>query len=116
MERAGEGILNRMIQDEITPLCFMCKHGGLEASRFLLDEGADMNLPGTADGSSPLSLASENGHCAVVMERLERGAQVSTRNDNNETPLGLAYENGHVGVMYLLLRKSPHVWPGLRPN
>lgn len=113
IERAGRGILNRMIQGR-TLLCILSGRGDLDASRFLLNAGAGVNVPQLSDGSTPLAVASQGGHAEVVKELLRSGALVTTRNRDNKTPLGLAYENGHIGVTFLLLRQIPDDLPSRR--
>jgi len=74
----------------------------LEAARFLLDAGADIN---TRDMSSetPLIQAAHLGYREMVALLLERGAQVNARDESQETALFQAARYGHAEVCEALL-------------
>ena len=79
----------------------------------LLGGGADVNQATTDDGSTPLYIASQNGHLEVVKELLGGGADVNqARTDDTTTPLRMESEEGHVEVVKELLgggaEKVPH--------
>ena len=85
----------------------------------LLNNGYDLN-PRDTYTRTPLSLAAEKGHDAIVKLLLDRSACIESKNyeDNsdywrlihnipyNRTPLSLAAENGHGAVVELLLDKG----------
>lgn len=58
---------------------------------------------------TPLFLAAEKGHTAVVALLLARGAYIDLLDDQGQTPLWYAAKNGHEGVMELLLEKGANI-------
>jgi ankyrin repeat protein len=69
-----------------------------------LDEGADVEAEDGGFGRTPLLLAAEEGHEAVVRQLLDQGAAVNSKDDDyGRTPLSWAAENGHEAVVKLLL-------------
>jgi ankyrin repeat protein len=83
-----------------TPLKAAAGKGRVEVVRYLLDEGADINL--MPDGSSPLARACHYGHVEVVALLLARGADTGP-SDDGWTPLMAASSEGHMDVVELLL-------------
>src|SRR5207244_1189714 len=71
-----------------TPLQFAVRAGSLEATKVLLDAGADVNRPvamgkdGQIVGMSPLILATHNAHYEVAAYLLERGANPNADLEN----------------------------------
>ena len=55
--------------------------------------GADINKAND-DGATPLYIATEKGHEAVVRALIEADADVNKANDDDETPLFTAAEEG----------------------
>ena len=75
----------------------------------LLDKNANVDSKDTKY-RTPLSLAAENGHEAVVKLLLDKNADVESKDDEHgQTPLSLAAENGHEAVVKLLLDKNADV-------
>ncbi|GIZ43654.1 hypothetical protein CKM354_000687100 [Cercospora kikuchii] len=68
-------------------------------ARFLLDRGADVNMP----GNDALARASENGHEAIVELLLKRGANVDTEKRHGCTALQYASAKGHQKIVEILL-------------
>jgi len=60
----------------MTALNFAAREGNLEMARILIDAKADINLP-SANGSTPLVVATINNHIQVAMFLVERGADVN---------------------------------------
>ncbi|KAI4872787.1 hypothetical protein NFI96_020719 [Prochilodus magdalenae] len=101
-----------------TPLHLAAIKGDVEATKELLDQGADPNLKDHA-GWTPLHEACNLGHVGVVEVLLQQGALLNTPGYENDSPLHDAVRNGHVAVAKLLLEHgaSPNVLnlAGLRP-
>ena len=51
------------------------------------------------DGRTPLFIAAQEGHEAVVRGLVEAGADVNKAKDNGTTPLYIAAKNGHEAVV-----------------
>jgi ankyrin repeat protein len=69
----------------------------------LIAAGADVDKAKTTTGCTPLFIAPQNGHTAVVSKLLQHGADKSIRGFNNETPLEVAQRNNHAAVVALLV-------------
>ena len=64
----------------------------------LLEHGVDKDKA-TNDGASPLLIAAENGHLAVVQCLLEHSVDKHKANNNGASPLLIAAQNGHYAVV-----------------
>ena len=122
------------------PLYLAAKHGFVEAVKVLLQLGADPNKPFgkiTVDvprllkwkhddsistptkpglnthntfNSTPLSIASENGHASTVEALIAHGADVNPRDETgHHRPLRLACARGHSQVIKLLVHAGADV-------
>jgi ankyrin repeat protein len=81
--------LNELVaaQGGLTPLLFAAREGYTEAVGVLLDAGADVNQVSAGDRTSPLLIATINGHFDLAMDLLGKGANVQAAAENNATPL-----------------------------
>ena len=95
---AGANVNSRSVGG--TPLFLAAGEGRLNAVRYLLDEGADVNLPGP-DGNTALSEATFYGHQPIIKELLVRGADVNVVSING-TPLDVAVSRNNLAVIDLL--------------
>jgi hypothetical protein len=80
--------------------------GLVEPLKLLLDARASIESPDCVRGRTPLMLASNGGHEAVVRELLGRGANVNTivsEGNTGDHALPLAAEGGHPSVIKLLV-------------
>ena len=98
-----------------TPLIWAAFCDRIEAGAWLLDHGADVNQKATfgglthGQGITALHLAAQNGHLSMVKFLLQRGADLSVKEDlYNSTPESAASFFGQTAVRdYLrLLRRS----------
>ena len=67
--------------------------------KLLLKRGANVESKDTESGRTPLSLAAEYGHKAVVKLLVEKGADVESKSRYGRTPLWWAAGNGHEAVV-----------------
>jgi ankyrin repeat protein/CHAT domain-containing protein len=63
--------------------------GQVPVVRWLLDHGADVNLP-TVQGTTPLHIAAEVGDADVARFLIGRGARLETKDTEGRTPLAVA--------------------------
>ncbi|KAK4182741.1 ankyrin repeat-containing domain protein [Podospora australis] len=83
--------------------------GEVEALRFLIQKGSEIEALCGDLQSTPLSIAAENGHHGVVELLLDAGATVDSTNLERQTPLHLSVYEGHELVVRLLLAKGANV-------
>ncbi len=85
-----------------TPLHSAARYGASSAARFLLDQGADVNVKDES-GNTPLHLASIFRHHETVDLLIQHKADVNTLNAQGQTPLHLASLYGNPESINLLL-------------
>jgi ankyrin repeat protein len=71
----------------LTPLHFAAREGNLRTVQALLDAGADIDQVTGGDHSSPLLIATVNGHFDLALLLLERGADPNLASDAGAAPL-----------------------------
>jgi len=81
--------LNELIyaQGGLAPIHFAARQGFATTMRALLDAGADVNQLTAGDRSSPLLIATINGHFDLAKALLDRGADPNIAAENGATPL-----------------------------
>jgi ankyrin repeat protein len=89
--QALQTLLTTFPRGGLTPLLFAARQGSLDATRALVDAGADLNLA-DPEGISPTVLAIRNGHYDVAALLVERGADVNAGDRVNRTPLYMAVD------------------------
>ena len=65
----------------------LCREGHQEATRLLLDSGAQINVPSGSNDDTPLTLACWKGHEEVVSLLIERNSNVNHQTKTGCTPL-----------------------------
>lgn len=70
-----------------TALHLAARDGNVEAVDALLEGGAELDQKSAGDGSTPLLVATINGHWDLAMELLDRGADPNLTSDAGATPL-----------------------------
>ena len=75
----------------------------IEFTKLFVKYGADVNARIRTCSSTPLHIAAKIGHFESVQLLLENGAQVNSRNYEQNTPLHLAAKVGHHEVVKILL-------------
>jgi hypothetical protein len=71
---------------QTTALSWAAIQGDLENTRLLIERGCDPSIP-NPDGNTPLHAAMFFGHFPVAEYLLEHGADISKKNNNQETPV-----------------------------
>jgi ankyrin repeat protein len=96
-----------------TPLLWASACAALDAVRWLLDQGADVNQqatfggPGHGEGVTALHLAAERGDMPMIQLLCDSGADVAIKDRlYDSTPLGWADHNGRAAAREYLLSKS----------
>ncbi len=88
----------------VPPLVYMMLWADTPAgARWLLDHGADANLPWGADGEAPLHVAARRWDVPMVESLVGHGADVSRRRADGATPHTLAELNGNPEIAAWLL-------------
>ena len=87
------------------------KRGDVEALKFHVRAGADVNSASEDDGSHPTSLAALAGRADAVRYLLQQGARVNDTDEDGDTALHKAAFFGHLEVVEVLLEAgaSPNV-------
>jgi uncharacterized protein len=82
-------LLNELVsaQGGMTPLHFASRQGYIGVVTALLDAGVSVNQLKGGDHTSPLLIATINGHFDLANVLLERGADPNLASDNGATPL-----------------------------
>jgi len=88
-------------------LLHACKFGDLDIARRLCeDDGRPYVSPTNWFWETPLCLASEGGHEALVRLVIDRGADVSASDEAGQAPLHLALQEGHEATAQLLISRG----------
>lgn len=97
-------------RDGYSPLWCAISAYHIDAVRLLLRHGARVSLrSASGSGLMPLHQAAVTGQSAVCEVLLERGAQVDSLDDDNNTPLHYAAASGSVAAVRVLLRSGADV-------
>lgn len=87
-----------------------CKQGDLESVKLLISQGADVNAEDRSWGDTPLIVAIQKSHEAIVKFLIEQGANVNfKKKKNGETPLIIACEKGSPDIVNLLITSGVDV-------
>jgi ankyrin repeat protein len=82
------------------PLFLAAGEGRLEAVRYLLDHGADVNVA-EAQGRTPITEAAFFGRADVIKELVLRGADINAISDQG-TALDIALQSNHAPAIEIL--------------
>jgi ankyrin repeat protein len=72
---------------------------------YLVEAGANIK-PVNNNGATPLHVAAQQGHLAVVKYLQERGANIEAADKQGTTPLMIATQNGHSEVAQFLVEQG----------
>lgn len=98
-------VANTRGKDGKTPLIIAAQEGKLDAVKFSVDKGANVNAIDNY-GWTPLMYATWEGHLDVVQYLVDKGANVNAKDFNGWTPLMHAAWKGHLDVVKYLMDKG----------
>ena len=75
----------------------------------IIEHSQDVDSRSVTDNTTPLHMASNNGHKQVACFLLEHGANVSAQDGTGKTALHLASQGGHVEVAQMLIERGGNV-------
>jgi ankyrin repeat protein len=90
----------------MTALHWAAVNGDLELVNMLVRAGANLKAATRISAATPLLLAAENGHAAVVRALLDAGAEVNAVDTGGTTALMLAAAAGHADALRFLLQRG----------
>lgn len=94
-------------------LCVAASWGKIDAVKFLLAEGLNVNVhlhvQGDWDGGTPLTEAAANGRTDTIRELIAHGAQLEAADNQGNTALHNAARYGNVKTVALLLEKGSSI-------
>jgi ankyrin repeat protein len=102
INKDGAGIVNAKDGSGNTALIFAIGDRNEDYTAFLLNQGADPNLPGK-DGDTPLIAAARIGYEQAAEWLIGQGAKVDAANRMGETPLIIAVQTRQLPLVKLLL-------------
>jgi len=86
----------------VSPIHVAAEHSNIAMIRFLLESGANSEMPDPNE-NKPLHAAAKVGNIEVVQELIDCGVDVDPFNDDGATPLHLAAAGGHFEVVKVLV-------------
>ncbi|MEJ7847412.1 MAG: ankyrin repeat domain-containing protein [Pyrinomonadaceae bacterium] len=101
--------VNKKDNDHRTALHVAVEHGNMEIVRFLLENGANVNIK-TKEKLTPIWMIDDEETGTEIFQLLiEKGADVNVQNDQKETLLMLASENESVEAVKFLLQAGANL-------
>jgi uncharacterized protein len=94
-----EGVLTILPHGSWTPLMYAARGGALDATRALIDAGAELNAA-DPDGTTALLLAITNSHYDLAALLVEKGADPNARDSAGMAPLYAAVDMNTLGEVF----------------
>jgi ankyrin repeat protein len=105
LQQPGSRVVNYRDDKGDTAMHIVTARRDLTWVRFLMGQGADINLTNNS-GDTPLIIAARSGFAEGADALLARGAQVDKPNRLGETPLIIAVQQRNVGLVRLLAERG----------
>ena len=104
------GAINLHAEDGFTALGLACYFGHAQIAWFLINNGADVNLPSNNGfGVYPIHSACAGNYTEIAKMLVENNALVNVRQQAGATPLHSAAQNGNIELLILLLEHGADV-------
>jgi uncharacterized protein len=103
--KSPKGIVNTKDDDGNTGLIIAISRSDEQWTGFLLNKGADPNLPGKG-GETPLIAAARVGFETAMEWLIALGAKIDMANRMGETPLIIAVQQRNLPIVRLLLKEG----------
>ena len=96
--------------DGFTALGLACYFGQFEVARYLIEKGADINLP-SQNGFNvyPIHSAAAGNYTDILRLLIQSGAQVNVKQQAGSTPLHAAAQYGNLDMLIILLEHGADV-------
>ncbi|KAK4074085.1 hypothetical protein Trihar35433_3559 [Trichoderma harzianum] len=92
---------------KMTPLAYAAMNGRKDVVRLLIETGqVDLKGTGVCVGKIPLWLAIDRNHFGIIMQLLDKGADINMKSYNGRGLLDLAISRGNPGVVKSLLERG----------
>ena len=88
-------------EDGTTLVWLACQNGQADIVKYLMKNGADVNIP-AQDGYSALFVAAQLGYAKVVEALVKGDANIELAPLSNATPLFISVQEGHLDVVKIL--------------
>lgn len=93
---------NRVDTTGWTPLHYAAAGNHVEIVKFMIENGADINLKTTTDGKDALHWAAFHGHLPVVELLVSMGAKINEKDDDGYTALEIAKQTEKRNLIHYL--------------
>jgi len=94
--------LNALDENKYTPLHWACIRAHWDVAKYLIEQGADLNIQG-GDGGTPLNWAGHHDDVEIVKLLIAKGAKLNIQNQWGMTELHTAIWRGSIHVVDYLL-------------
>ncbi len=91
--------------EEMTSLHIVAFKGHFQITKYLFEQGADVNVR-KINGWTPLCSAAQEGHLDIIIFLFRQGAEVNARNNDDATPLHWAAMRGHQQIAQFLIQQE----------
>jgi ankyrin repeat protein len=96
--------INSQLKDGRTPLFFSAANGNIDAVKFLVENGANLEIAEYDMGNTPLMAAISINHMEMCLYLISKGANIHAKNKNGDTPIHFATILGNYSMLKLLHR------------